>query len=242
VGAVAEIRPSAAAGSLSLRRWSGPRLAAALVLTLTAVTGAVAYASASRGFDAEGWVRDVSASAHLLTVADTGGTTGLHGRDVTVEITRSTHITRDGRAVALSAVRVGDELSSTGTTDGRGGYVAARISARTPPQPDGPAPSVAPMCAIYYTCTPELPPGTATGTVDVTIKNFLFSPAVSVVPVDTTVQVRNADGFAHTFSGNHFGSGSLNSGSSFTITFTQVGTYRFYCTIHPFMSGVLYVR
>lgn len=31
-------------------------------------------------------------------------------------------------------------------------------------------------------------------------------------------------------------------GKSFAVEFTTPGTYRFFCSIHPFMTGVLDVR
>ena len=42
-------------------------------------------------------------------------------------------------------------------------------------------------------------------------------------------------------SGDAFSSGLLNPGQSFTLTFTEAGTYNFTCNIHPGMNGVVFV-
>jgi plastocyanin len=79
----------------------------------------------------------------------------------------------------------------------------------------------------------------------VAIKNFAFAPAALTVKVGTTVTWTNQDTDAHTVtSQNNAGplaSAALNTGQSYSYTFTQAGTYSYLCTIHPFMTATVTV-
>ena len=71
-----------------------------------------------------------------------------------------------------------------------------------------------------------------------------FSPPTLTVKVGSTVVWVNKDPVTHTVtssSGNLFDSGYLPDGFVFKYTFTQVGTYQYYCTIHPSMTGTIVV-
>jgi plastocyanin len=79
----------------------------------------------------------------------------------------------------------------------------------------------------------------------VAIKNFAFAPTAMIVKVGTTVTWTNQDGDAHTVTSTG-GSGPLKSsplstGQTYTHTFTAVGTYSYFCTIHPFMTATVRV-
>ena len=39
-----------------------------------------------------------------------------------------------------------------------------------------------------------------------------------------------------------FDSGSLPADGTFTYTFSQAGTFEYYCTIHPYMEGKVVVE
>ena len=75
----------------------------------------------------------------------------------------------------------------------------------------------------------------------VAIKNFAFSPTALKVKVGTKVTWTNEDTDAHTVTSlNSVGplsSQALNTGQSYTYTFTKPGTYNYQCTIHPFMTA-----
>src|SRR3954465_14759232 len=76
------------------------------------------------------------------------------------------------------------------------------------------------------------------------IHNFAFSPRPASVDPGCVV-VMNADGVAHTVTaddGHSFDSGSIDSGSSSSITVTKPGRYAYHCEIHPNMHGTLAVR
>ncbi|MGA2874625.1 MAG: cupredoxin domain-containing protein [Nitrososphaerales archaeon] len=64
-----------------------------------------------------------------------------------------------------------------------------------------------------------------------------------VIGVNNTVTWTNQDVLVHdilTASGL-FHSGDMATGSTYTFTFTQAGTYPYYCSYHPSMGGVIIV-
>ena len=75
------------------------------------------------------------------------------------------------------------------------------------------------------------------------MKGFLFSPASVTVPVGTTVRWRNMDDEPHTVVSvdGKFRSGALERDDSFSFRFETPGTYRYVCSIHPQMVGVVVV-
>ena len=79
----------------------------------------------------------------------------------------------------------------------------------------------------------------------VTISGFKFAPASLTVKSGAKVTVTNDDSTAHTATaddGNSFDTGTLDPGSSQTISVTKPGTYAYHCSIHPFMKGTIVVR
>lgn len=80
----------------------------------------------------------------------------------------------------------------------------------------------------------------------ITINNFTFSPKVLTVAVGTKVTWTNKDDEPHTVvnagSPPAFKSAALDSDDSFSFTFTQPGTYQYFCSIHPFMTGTVVVK
>ena len=91
----------------------------------------------------------------------------------------------------------------------------------------------------------------AQGTVNVSIKNFSFNPGavVVVIGVNNTVTWTNNDASIHTVTSTTvpqgaapFDSGYLNTGNTFTYTFTTPGVYEYHCQLHPWMTGFVTVR
>jgi plastocyanin len=80
----------------------------------------------------------------------------------------------------------------------------------------------------------------------VAIDNFAFAPQMLVVAAGATVSWTNHDDDIHTVvSADHparFKSPPLDSGDHFTFTFKQPGTYRYFCSIHPSMTGTVVVK
>jgi plastocyanin len=77
----------------------------------------------------------------------------------------------------------------------------------------------------------------------VTIDNFTFSPAELTVKVGTTVTWTNHDDIPHTIvSAGKFRSKTLDTDNSFTFTFTEAGDYKYFCSLHPHMTGMIKVE
>lgn len=76
------------------------------------------------------------------------------------------------------------------------------------------------------------------------IKDHQFSPAMLTIPVGTTVTWTNHDDDVHTVtsSGHLFTSKGLDTDETFTYTFTKPGTYLYFCTLHPLMTGNIIVK
>jgi plastocyanin len=80
--------------------------------------------------------------------------------------------------------------------------------------------------------------------VAVKIDNFSFSPATITVPAGTTVRWTNRDDIPHTVVSDDkvFKSKPLDTDEQFTYTFTKPGTYGYFCSIHPKMTGKVVVQ
>jgi LPXTG-motif cell wall-anchored protein len=72
--------------------------------------------------------------------------------------------------------------------------------------------------------------------------NF-FDPASLTIAVGDSVTWTNDGKVAHTVTANggSFDSGNLNPGRSFTHTFSQAGTFRYFCQYHAGMTGTIEV-
>jgi len=80
---------------------------------------------------------------------------------------------------------------------------------------------------------------------EVVIDNFSFSPQTIAVPVGATVTWTNHDDVPHvvTSANNRFNKSSvLKPGQAFSNTFVTAGTYSYFCSIHPRMTGQITVR
>jgi len=73
--------------------------------------------------------------------------------------------------------------------------------------------------------------------------NFLPQIVTVVIGVNNTVTWINQDLIAHNIISNtgFFASEDLSPGQTYTFTFTQTGTFPYYCSYHP-MSGVVIVK
>jgi plastocyanin len=80
----------------------------------------------------------------------------------------------------------------------------------------------------------------------VVIDNFSFSPAQLSVAAGSTVTWENHDDMPHTIVNDatprEFKSAPLDSGEHFSQTFTKPGTYKYFCSIHPHMTGTIVVK
>lgn len=73
----------------------------------------------------------------------------------------------------------------------------------------------------------------------VDIKSFAFTPPNLKVKVGTEVTFTNSDDAAHTATADDksFDSKSLSKDDTFKQTFDKPGTYKYFCSIHNYMTG-----
>jgi plastocyanin len=78
----------------------------------------------------------------------------------------------------------------------------------------------------------------------IAISGFAFSPATVTINVGDRVTWTNSDAVAHTATatGGAFDTGDIGQGQSASVRFTKAGTYAYYCTPHPSMTGTIRVR
>ena len=81
-------------------------------------------------------------------------------------------------------------------------------------------------------------------TAEVKIDNFSFGPAALTVPVGTTVSWTNRDDIPHTVVSTDgvFKSKVLDTDEKFSFTFNKAGSYPYFCSIHPKMTGKVIVQ
>jgi len=79
----------------------------------------------------------------------------------------------------------------------------------------------------------------ATGPYEVFVDNFNFAPRAAAVPVGTTVRWTNRDDVPHTIVSDkrQFKSTVLDTDGQFSHQFTEPGTYSYFCSLHPRMTG-----
>jgi plastocyanin len=106
------------------------------------------------------------------------------------------------------------------------------------------------FCLAAWTMTALIsfqatPPGVAAaGKAEVKIDNFSFVPAALTVKAGTQITWTNGDDIPHTVvsNGPTFKSKVLATGEKFTFTADKPGTYSYFCSIHPNMTGKVVVE
>ena len=81
-------------------------------------------------------------------------------------------------------------------------------------------------------------------TIDVKIDNFTFGPAELTVKAGSTITWTNRDDIPHTVvsSDKAFKSKVLDTDEKFSSTFRTPGTFSYFCSIHPKMTGKVVVQ
>ena len=81
-------------------------------------------------------------------------------------------------------------------------------------------------------------------TTEVKIDNFSFGPATLTVAVGTSVTWTNRDDIPHTVVSTDgvFKSKVLDTDEKFVYTFGKAGTFPYFCSIHPKMTGKVIVQ
>ena len=80
--------------------------------------------------------------------------------------------------------------------------------------------------------------------VEVNIDKFSFAPVEISVSVGTTVTWTNHDDIPHTVVSTDkvFKSKVLDTDDKYSYTFTKPGTYPYFCSVHPKMTGTVVVK
>jgi plastocyanin len=78
----------------------------------------------------------------------------------------------------------------------------------------------------------------------VQIDHFIFAPQRVSVKAGTTVTWANDDDIPHVVvaSNKLFKSKTLDTNDKFSFTFTTPGTYEYFCSLHPHMTGTIVVE
>jgi plastocyanin len=69
-----------------------------------------------------------------------------------------------------------------------------------------------------------------------------FVPYYIEVKTGTKVTWTNKDNLSHTVTSDQFDSNLIQPGQSWSYTFSTAGQYDYYCTLHPWMKGVVKVQ
>jgi plastocyanin len=81
---------------------------------------------------------------------------------------------------------------------------------------------------------------------EVKIDNFSFGPATLSVAMGTTVTWTNRDDIPHTVVSSDdpkaFKSKVLDTDEKFSYTFATAGTFSYFCSVHPKMTGTVVVK
>jgi plastocyanin len=79
---------------------------------------------------------------------------------------------------------------------------------------------------------------------EVKIDNFTFAPQRITVKAGTTVTWINEDDIPHTIASSTklFKSKALDTDDKFSFTFSTPGTYDYFCSLHPHMTGTILVE
>jgi plastocyanin len=83
------------------------------------------------------------------------------------------------------------------------------------------------------------------GTTTVTIDNFRFAPMQLEIKAGTEVTWINKDDVPHTVVSDDrklFKSRALDTDENFSFTFKDPGTYEYFCSVHPSMTGKIIVK
>ena len=78
----------------------------------------------------------------------------------------------------------------------------------------------------------------------VNISNLAFDPNSIAISAGTEVTWTNQEAAAHTVTsddGNFASSGNLGQNDTYSVTFSNPGTYMYHCSLHPSMTGTVTV-
>ncbi|HEX4702788.1 MAG TPA: cupredoxin family copper-binding protein [Pseudonocardiaceae bacterium] len=145
--------------------------------------------------------------------------------------------------LVAAAALAGSVLALTGLAGGpaTAPAPAAAPQVRLAAAQQGALQSLNSLAGIAMPAAAAAPAATPGNAIAVTIQNYAFAPASLAIPAGTTVVWTNKDTAPHTVTVSSgpvtFSSPNLQQGDTFTYTFTQPGTYKYYCAVHPYMTA-----
>ena len=92
---------------------------------------------------------------------------------------------------------------------------------------------------------PSPTPAQTSSTVNIDISGFAFNPSLITIKAGDTIVWTNMDSAPHTVtstSGKELESKTLDKGDTYSHTFTQAGTYDYFCAIHHGMRAKVIVE
>ncbi len=107
--------------------------------------------------------------------------------------------------------------------------------------------SLAATLLLLFTGSPRATANTSEAAAkisEVKIDNFSFGPATLTVAAGTTVTWTNRDDIPHTVvsTAGVFKSKALDTDEKFSYTFAKAGSFPYFCSIHPKMTGTVVVE
>jgi plastocyanin len=105
--------------------------------------------------------------------------------------------------------------------------------------------SLVAMTVLFFAVSPMMTArAQQPAAVEVKIDNFSFGPQAQNVAVGTTVTWTNRDDIPHTVVSTDgvFKSKVLDTDEKFSYTFAKAGTFAYFCSIHPKMTGKIVVQ
>ena len=78
----------------------------------------------------------------------------------------------------------------------------------------------------------------------VSVDNFTFNPQRLTIKAGSTVSWTNKDDIPHAIASVSalFRSKALDTDDNYSFTFTTPGTYQYFCSLHPHMTGTIVVE
>lgn len=98
------------------------------------------------------------------------------------------------------------------------------------------------LLVIMLAAAPSLGDAAETSSIEVT--RFAFTPKEITVAPGTSVTWTNHDETPHTISATDktFASKAMDTDDHYAYTFASEGDFSYFCTLHPFMTGIVHVR
>ncbi|KKW20051.1 MAG: Protease inhibitor Kazal-type [Parcubacteria group bacterium GW2011_GWA2_51_10] len=213
---------------------------AVLVLAAVVGVGAIIFISLPKGEPEESSLRETDPAVSTLAACQAGcrdqyGGSGSSGFEACM---------RGCGAGPAAGARETESTSPEAESTPAPSQTPASPKPQSQQQQTSPTASpTTPPPAPQPTPTPAPQPQPAPKTVDVSIRGFTFNPASVTINAGDTVVFKNFDSVGHTATqSGGFDTGLLGQGQSKSITFSQKGTFNYYCIPHPYMTGTIIVE